>query len=161
MTSMRKVITLFFLLLSSAEVLMAKTGLPVPRYVSLRSAQINVRVGPGRHYPIEWVYVRSSLPVEIISEFDSWRKIKDFEGSEGWVHQSMLAGTRYVMVTQDQADLKKQPQKESRVVAHLEKDVVPRLHSCQGEWCKVEIQNIKGWIAREAIWGVYPEESIN
>lgn len=138
----------------------AKTGLPVPRYVSLRSTQINVRVGPGRHYPIEWIYVRSCLPVEIISEYENWRKIRDSEGAEGWVHQSMLSGKRYALVKVSVSDIRSQPRNEGRVTARLEQGVLVQLFSCQGEWCKIEAETITGWAPKSDLWGVYTHESI-
>jgi SH3-like domain-containing protein len=148
---------LIFFIFNSTYAL-AKTGLPVPRYVSLRSAQVNLRVGPGRHYPIEWVFVRSSIPVEIISEFDNWRKIRDSEGSEGWVHQSMLAGTRFALITEKVADLRTQPRNDGHIIAKTEQDVLVKVLSCQGEWCRIQVEKIKGWVPKTSIWGVYPQE---
>jgi len=139
----------------------AKSGLPVPRFVSLRSAQINVRVGPGKDYPIEWVYMRANLPVEIIAEFENWRKIKDIEGAEGWVHQSMLTGNRHALVQKSIQNLKDQPRNDGQVIALIEPDVMVRVQKCQGEWCRVQVDTHKGWLPKEALWGVYPQETIN
>jgi len=153
-----------FLLLSLAILcppVQAKSGLPVPRFVSLRSPQINVRVGPGKDYPIEWVYVRANLPVEIIAEFENWRKIKDVEGSEGWVHQSMLTGTRHALIQKQTRDIKEKPAIDAHVIAQIEPDVMVRVQKCQGEWCRIQIDAIKGWLPKEALWGVYPNETIN
>ncbi|MBP6985963.1 MAG: hypothetical protein KBB83_05155 [Alphaproteobacteria bacterium] len=139
----------------------AKSGLPVPRFVSLRSAHINVRVGPGKDYPIEWVYMRANLPVEIIAEFENWRKIKDIENSEGWVHQSMLSGTRYGLVQGATYDIKYKASKESETIAQIEPDAMVRINKCQGEWCKVQVDTFKGYIPRESLWGIYAQEAIN
>jgi SH3-like domain-containing protein len=140
---------------------LAKSGLPVPRFVSLRSPHINVRVGPGKDYPIEWVYVRANLPVEIIAEFENWRKIKDIEGSEGWVHQSMLSGTRHALIQKQIHDVKDKPAIDSRVLAQIEPDVMVRVQKCQGEWCRIQHDTIKGWLPKDSLWGVYTNETIN
>lgn len=139
----------------------AKSGLPVPRFVSLRSAHINVRVGPGKDYPIEWVYMRANLPVEIIAEFENWRKIKDIEGSEGWVHQSMLTGTRHALVQTKICDIKEKPSNDAVVAAQIEQDAMVRIQKCQGEWCRIQVDSLKGWMQKETLWGIYPNEIIN
>jgi SH3-like domain-containing protein len=155
-------LTLFLLSLTLVcPPVLAKSGLPVPRFVSLRSPHINVRVGPGKDYPIEWVYMRANLPVEIIAEFENWRKIKDVEGSEGWVHQSMLTGTRHALVQKTAQDIKDQPRIDSKTVAQIEPEVMVRLLKCQGEWCRVQIESIRGWLPKTALWGVYPGEIVN
>lgn len=119
--------------LLSLEQLSAKSGLPVPRFVSLRSAQINVRVGPGKDFPIEWVYMRANLPVEIVAEFENWRKIKDIEGAEAWVHQSMLSGNRFALIQKATQELKDEPRNDGQVIAQLEPDVMVRVQKCQGD----------------------------
>jgi SH3-like domain-containing protein len=139
----------------------AKSGLPVPRFVSLRSPHINVRVGPGKDYPIEWVYVRANLPVEIIAEFENWRKIKDIEGSEGWVHQSMLTGTRHAIIQKTQRSIADQPRNDGKILAHIEPDAMVKVLKCQGEWCRIQVESLKGWLHKEALWGVYSTETIN
>lgn len=139
----------------------AKSGLPVPRFVSLRAAHINVRVGPGKDYPIEWVYMRANLPVEIIAEFENWRKIKDIEGSEGWVHQSMLSGTRHGLIQKKIQDIKYRAAIDAETIAQIEPDAMVRIHKCQGEWCKIQVDTFKGWLLKSSLWGVYPNESIN
>ena len=136
--------------------------LPVPRFASLRSAQINLRRGPGTQYPIDWVFVRAGLPVEIISEFETWRKIRDVEGAEGWVHQSMLSGKRSVMTppSQNVINLLKNPDQNSPSIAKVGASVVGQLLSCKGSWCRVNFQNHKGWLRRIHFWGVYQDETI-
>lgn len=157
-----KALSLFlFIGMIVCEPLLAKSGLPVPRFVSLRSAQINVRVGPGKDFPIEWVYMRANLPVEIVAEFENWRKIKDVEGAEGWVHQSMLSGNRFALIQKATHDLKDQPRNDGQILARLEPDVMVRVQKCQGEWCRVQVDTHKGWLPKEALWGVYSNETIN
>jgi SH3-like domain-containing protein len=132
--------------------------LSVPRFVSLRAPEVNVRVGPGSEYPIEWVLKYEKMPVEIIGEFEVWRKIRDFEGSEGWVHQSMLSGTRTVMTIEDNRILKKSHESSAVGIAKVQIGVVGKLLECKEEACRISAEGYKGWLPRTAIWGVYPTE---
>lgn len=131
-----------------------ETGLRVPRFVSMNSSKVNVRAGPGTRYPIKWVFQRKTLPVQIIAESDTWRKIRDFEGIEGWVHQRMPSGRRRAVVTGAIQQLKKEPQETAKTVALLEPGVILRLEKCSGAWCLVEGGSYEGWIGRQSIWGV-------
>lgn len=131
-----------------------ETGLRVPRFVSMNSSKVNVRAGPGTRYPIKWVFQRKTLPVQIIAESDTWRKIRDFEGIEGWVHQRMLSGRRRAVVTGAIQQLKREPQETAKTVALLEPGVILRLEKCSGAWCLVEGGSYEGWIGRESICGV-------
>jgi len=132
----------------------------IPRFLSLRADTVNVRTGPGVRYPVDWVYVRRSLPVEVIAEFDTWRKIRDFEGTEGWVHQNMLSGRRTTMVTESVRTLRGEANSDAAAVARVEPGVLGRILECEGEWCRVEMSGHKGWLRRDEIWGVYPDEAI-
>lgn len=136
------------------------TGLPVPRFVSLRSEEVNLRAGPGDRYPIEWVYQRRDLPVEIVAEFNHWRKIRDWQGTEGWVHQSLLSGRRMLLVTGKGRLLRAEPQDDSAALAVVEPGVVARLLKCPraSAFCRVEAGGHQGWLKRDEFWGVYPAE---
>ena len=136
------------------------SGLKVPRFVSLRSGEVNVRAGPGVRYPINWVFVQRGMPVEVIAEFDVWRKIRDWQGTEGWVHQSMLSGKRGVIVTGTLQALRQQPDAGGPVVAQVEERAVGKLLRCTGPWCRVEIAGVRGWLMRSQFWGVYPTEAV-
>ena len=131
-----------------------ETGLRVPRFVSMNSSKVNVRAGPGTRYPIKWVFQRKTFPVQIIAESDTWRKIRDFEGIEGWVHQRMLSGRRRAVVTGAIQQLKREPQETAKTIALLEPGVILRLEKCSGAWCLVEGGSYEGWIGRQNIWGV-------
>lgn len=133
----------------------------VPRFTSLRAGEANLRTGPGIRYPVEWVFVRRGMPVEVVAEFDSWRKIRDWEGTEGWVHQSMLSGRRMMVVTGQVRDLVKRPTGDAEVVARIETDVIGRLLECERAWCRVEIAGFRGWLKRGEFWGVYANEKVN
>ena len=138
-----------------------RSGAPLPRFAALRAPEVNRRTGPGTRYPIDWVYRRRNLPVEIVDEYDTWRRIRDFEGTAGWVHQSMLHGRRYVVVSGDDgAVLRRDPQDDSRPVAQLERGVIGRLESCGDVWCVVEVESMKGWLRRDQVFGVYADEAL-
>lgn len=133
---------------------------PLPRFVSLRSNEVNGRVGPGSIYPVEWVYVKSGLPIEIIAEFDTWRKIRDVEGTEVWVHQSMLTSKRHVILQEEETLLYVSADVLSRPLARLQKGVIGKLLKCREGWCQIQIQNYKGWVPRAHLWGVYAKEKV-
>ena len=137
------------------------TGLPLPRFVNLRANEANMRTGPGVQYPVEWVFVRPDLPLEVIAEYRTWRKVRDWQGTEGWVHQSMLSGRRTAIVTTGRRALHDKPEREARIVAEVEERVAGRLLECRAQWCRVEIAGLRGWIRRAVIWGVYKDETFD
>lgn len=135
------------------------TGLKVPRYVSLRSDTVYVRAGPGMRYPVKWVYQRRFYPLQVVQEFDTWRKVKDPDGEEGWVHQSLLSGNRHVLITGDQPiTLYKKPDSTARAVAQAEPGVVAKLNECADNWCEVSASGYDGWLLKASLWGVYEHE---
>jgi len=144
-------------LASAAE---AEPSGKLPRFVSLRSDQVNLRVGPGENYPIQWVLTRKEMPVEIIREFEHWRMIRDWQGTEGWVHERMVWGKRAVVVKGVIRALHRLPDPASQVVARAEPGVFARLIECHGAWCRIEAADIAGWVQRTEVWGVYPDEAV-
>jgi SH3-like domain-containing protein len=132
----------------------------LPRFVSLRSDQVNLRVGPGENYPIEWVLTRKEMPVEIVREFEHWRMIRDWQGTEGWVHERMVMAKRAVVIKGAVRALHRLPDAASEVVARAEPGVFARLLECQGGWCRIEAAGISGWTQRSEVWGVYPDEVV-
>ncbi len=137
------------------------SGLPIPRFASLRSDLVNVRTGPGTRYPVDWVFKRKAMPVEIVAEYENWRKIRDWQGASGWVHQSLLTGKRGFVVAAKEADVYRTPAPSAEVVAKFEPEVMGEIRSCQGNWCRVTAAGISGWVERTEIWGVYKSEPIN
>ncbi len=137
-----------------------RTGLPLPRFVSLRAAEVNLRIGPGVRYPIDWVYHRRGLPVEVIDEFETWRRIRDHEGTMGWVHQSMLEGRRSVLVEPEASFLRRRPEPDAPAVALLEPGVIAYLEGCDGIWCQVTVERHGGWLQRAEVFGLYPDETL-
>jgi SH3-like domain-containing protein len=143
------------------------TGLPMPRFVPLRSDRVNMRVGPDMRFPIEWRYERRDLPVMIVNERDQWRRIRDVDGTEGWVHQSnLLPGRRTFLVRPNQAgevELRRRPDPESAVQARLRPGVIGRLRACAAgsDWCEVQARDARGFVRRREIFGVLPDEELN
>jgi SH3-like domain-containing protein len=135
-------------------------GGPLPRFASMRSDKVNLRTGPGQRYPIEWVLVRRDMPVEVIGEFEHWRHIRDWQGTEGWVQERMIGAKREVIVTGATHLLHSEPDAGSAVVARAEPGVIARLISCRQEWCNVEANDVSGWIARGDVFGVLPNEAV-
>ncbi len=160
-----------FSLAANAQTNSNISGLKLPRFVSVGSNPVNVRVGPGKKYEIAWIFVKSNIPVEIISEFDKWRKIRDFEGSEGWVHQSLLSSQRYGRITGEKnAKLYAKPSEKSKIRAQLAPSFLVKIKSCDGKWCKVAVKykndkgrqiSINGYIEQKNIWGVYKGENFD
>src|SRR4029450_4601276 len=137
------------------------SGLPLPRFASLRSDEVNVRTGPGSRYPVDWVFKRKNMPVEIVAEYENWRKIRDWQGASGWVHQSLLTGKRNFIIASKTASLHKTPATSAEVVAKLEPEGMGEIRSWAGDWCRVKTASVSGWIERTSLWGVYKSEPIN
>jgi SH3-like domain-containing protein len=133
-------------------------GLKVPRFVSLRSGEVNMRIGPGTRYGINWVYRREGLPVEILQEFDQWREIRDAEGTKGWVHKQMLQGKRMGEIVGGIGVLRRSPEEHGGPIIRAEPGVVGKLLECEKDWCRLQIAGRKGWIEKTHIWGVYSNE---
>jgi SH3-like domain-containing protein len=132
----------------------------LPYFVSLGSGEVNLRTGPGVRYPIEWVYKRRTLPVEVIGRFDHWRQIRDWQGTEGWVHQSMLSAHRTLIVVGEKRTLRKEPKAGAATVAEVEPGVLGEIRDCSGGWCEVTIAGRSGWLPRDAFYGTYPTENV-
>jgi SH3-like domain-containing protein len=141
------------------------SGLAVPRFVSLKSDRVNVRAGPNKDQDVRWVYTRAGMPVEVTAEFENWRRIRDWEGAEGWVYHSLLSGRRSAVVVpslkDDLVPLHANADGESAVVARLQSGVLGQLKSCNGTWCEFNGKNISGWIRQERLWGAYPNDKVD
>ena len=145
------------------------TGLPVPRYVSLKADRVNLRQGPGTDYPTAWVYRRAGLPVEVLEEFDTWRKVRDAEGTVGWILQSLLSGRRTALVlpwelkegsAAPQVPLRNSDSERSAPVAIVEAGVIADVQSCDGAWCLVAVDRYRGYVEQKKLWGVYEREEV-
>lgn len=136
------------------------SGLALPRFVSTRSDAVNVRTGPGERYPVQWVLKRKGMPVEVIAEYETWRKVRDWTGTEGWVHQALLAGRRSVVIYPKDAVLRAKPDAISNPVARLQAGVIAKPDSCTPEWCELRVGKSTGWVSKEFLWGIYPSETL-
>jgi len=134
------------------------TNLPLPRYVSLKAAEGNVRRGPSLTHRIDWVFTRRDMPLEITAEHGHWRRVRDREGAGGWVHYSLLSGVRTVIVEQDDLALTIRPDPRAPAVAMLEQGVIARLGGCAPDWCRLSAGGYRGWAPKAALWGVAPDE---
>lgn len=138
------------------------SGLPVPRYVSLKADKVNVRGGPSRDHDVSWVFTRAGIPVEITAESENWRRIRDAEGAEGWVFHSLLSGRRTVLISPSAKTaafpLFDRPSEEARVLAKLEPRVLGTVRTCDKKWCRIFGEGFDGFIQQHLLWGVYPNE---
>jgi SH3-like domain-containing protein len=141
------------------------SGLPLPRFVSLKAGKVNVRRGPASNHQVAWIFQRKGLPVEIVAESENWRRVRDSEGAEGWVLQNMLSGKRTVLVApwrrQDAIPMYSGEKAEGGMVAKLQAGVVATVEGCTGEWCEIDAGGYQGWVEQSMLWGVYPEEKVS
>jgi len=146
------------------------SGLPVPRFVSLKSDRVNLRQGPGTEYPTAWVFRRAGLPVEVVKEFESWRQVRDAEGTTGWVLGSMLSGRRTALILPWEvkagsgqptlAVLRDDDSESAHAVAQVEAGVLASIINCDGRWCRVSVSGFRGYIEQAKLWGAYQGEVI-
>ena len=141
------------------------TGLPVPRYVSLKSDRVNLREGPSKDHRTSWVFQRAGLPVEITAEFETWRRIRDSEGAEGWVLHSLLSGRRTALVTpwakSGTVPLYAKPNAKADLGAELQPNVLGQIRNCDGQWCRFAGPGFDGYVQQNRLWGAYPNEKID
>ena len=141
------------------------SGLPIPRFVSLKAEKVNVRRGPSSDYPVAWVFQRKGLPVEIVAEFENWRRVRDSDGEEGWILQNMLSGKRTAVIApwkQGQTvPLLANAQPGAGLVAQAAAGVLAEVEGCNGQWCQVDAGSYDGFVEQTQLWGVYPGEKVD
>ena len=149
---------------AAAPIKIGESGLPIPRFVSLKADRVNVRKGPSRTHDISWIFNREGLPVEIIAEFKNWRQVRDSDGAEGWVFHSLLSGRRTAVIApwlkDDTIPLLSEDDRAGAIVARAEPGVVGQIHSCNGTWCRIDVGDLAGWVEQSSLWGVYPGETV-
>ena len=140
----------------------AKTSdkLPLPRFASIKSKEVNARTGPGYNYPIEWTYIKKNEPVEVYAEYEHWRRIRDCDGDGGWVHNNMIIGKRFIIIKSSKAVnlYYGADNKEDEIIAHLMPEVRCQLNSCNIKMCNISCEHKRGWVERQNLWGVYTNE---
>ncbi len=134
------------------------TNLPMPRFVSLKAAKGNVRRGPSLTHRIDWVFTRRNMPLQVVAEHGHWRRVEDRDGAGGWVHYSLLSGVRTVLIETDMAPIHNVADETAPVNAYIEAGAIARLGKCEAGWCKVSAEGERGWIKRDAFWGMMPGE---
>lgn len=138
----------------------AVTGLPIPRYVTLKGGEGNARRGPGLTHRIDWVFTTAGTPLRITAEYENWRRVEDFEGMGGWIHFTLLSGVRGIIVTKDMAEFHVLPDPASPVGFQAEAGALAKIMACSRDWCRVKVDGEKGWALKSDFWGVGPEEVI-
>jgi SH3-like domain-containing protein len=150
---------------SAKDAAITTSGLPVPRYVSLKSDRVNVRMGPTKDNDVAWIYTRAGLPVEITAEYENWRRVRDSEGAEGWVYHSLLSGRRTAVVTMKHKDelatIYDSADPSSAIAARLQAGVLAQVKHCGSGWCHIDGSGFDGWIEQQRLWGVYADEKVD
>ncbi len=150
---------------TAANVATGPSGLPLPRFVSLKANRVNLRVGPGLNYAVEWLYLKPGLPMEVVQEYDNWRRVRDSDGAEGWINQSLLSGRRMAIAAPWQKGkdveimLRAEPDSNARALARLEPGAMGTISACNGQWCEIAFGGHRGWVSQSQIWGAYPGET--
>ncbi len=137
------------------------TNLPIPRYVSIKAKEANVRRGPSLSHKIDWVYKRKNMPLEIYGEYENWRRVRDFEGLGGWIHYTLISGIRYVLVKDEFLEMRLLPSSEAQVIAKIPQHNIAALGKCIKDWCRIIDDGYKGWVPKSGIWGVNESELID
>ena len=138
------------------------TGFNIPRYVSLKSDEINLRIGPGLNYPLVLIYKKKNLPVEIVDEYDAWRKIIDIDSNIGWIHKNLIKGDRFGIIYKiENNKVKIYNKPNGNKIAEIGKRNIVAINVCLNNWCKIKIDKISGWIEKKYLWGVYKNEELN
>jgi len=134
------------------------SGLTIPRFVSLSASEANLRTGPGERYPILWVFVRRGTPLEVTAEYGAWRRVRDHDGTIGWMHSALLSGTRTGLVTGSLRTFYSNPSNGSNAVLRAEPGVMGTIETCREGWCMLDVRGISGWLPQEHFWGTYFNE---
>ena len=130
------------------------TGLPVPRFVSLKAPRASLRAGPGEKWAVKWEYRQRDLPLLVVDEYDHWRKVRDMDGTEGWLHKNLVAAKRTAQASAPSLTVRRAPDLHAAPAAVLEKNVIMQLNGCNTQWCNVRGAKFEGWVPRNVVWGV-------
>ena len=156
------VIILFFVSSSLANNIGSNTGLEIPRFVSLKSNEANIRVGPSKNYPIEIKYIKKNYPLKVLDEYEEWRKVEDFKKNIGWIHKSLISGTRTgIVLSNDNKNTQLLNTLDGNVIGEIGRGNIVYLEKCKIDWCLVSFGNYRGWIDKKNIWGIKEKEIIN
>jgi SH3-like domain-containing protein len=137
------------------------TNLPLPRFVSMKAEEGNVRRGPSLTHRIDWVFKQENIPLEIIAEHGHWRRVRDRDGAGGWMHYALLSGARTAINEADMTPLRAAAEAGAQVVARLELGVIARIERCTPDWCRLSVAGYEGWARKTRLWGVRDAETID
>ena len=138
-----------------------ETGLEIPRYISLKSNDANIRVGPSKNYPIEIKYIKNNFPLKVLEEYEDWRKVEDFQKNFGWIHKSLISGIRTgIVLSNDNKTIKLLNTLNGNVIGEIGSGNIVFLEKCKIDWCLVSFGDYRGWIDKKNIWGVQEKEII-
>ena len=138
-----------------------ETGLEIPRYVSLKSNDANIRVGPSKNYPIEIKFIKKNYPLKVLEEYEDWRKVEDFQKNFGWIHKSLISGTRTgIVLSNDNKAIQLLNTLDGKVIGEVGNGNIVFLEKCKIDLCLVSLANHNGWIDKKNIWGVKKNEII-
>ena len=143
---------------TNTRVIVNGSGLKVPRFVSIKDDEANLRKGPSTNHEVDWVYKISGLPLKIIAEFDHWRKVIDSSGSVGWIHKMLLSSKRTAEITRSATSLYEKPSMKSKIVANAEVGAILSLVRCKEKWCRLKYQNLSGWVTKNKFFGSMEDE---
>ena len=152
-------LSLIFIILNvKANEIGKVTGFKIPRFVSLKSNDVNLRIGPSTNYPIIINYIQKNFPVEIIKEHDVWRQVKDIEGNIGWIHAPLLKGDRYGIIfsKNDSASIFNYP--NGIKIGKIGNKNIVKIEKCLEKWCLISLKKNKGWLIKNDLWGIYSSE---
>ena len=135
-----------------------ETNLPLPRFVSMKASEGRVRRGPGTNYRIEWIFKKRGIPLEIVAEYEHWRRVRIWDGVVGWMHYSLLSGVRTVFILEERVEMRVSPNEESPVRAIAMGGVIARLGKCKLDWCRISADGHSGWVLKSSFWGAYRHE---
>ena len=147
--------------LPTPKIVTGESGLSVPRFVSLGTDKANLRTGPGERYPILWVYIRRDQPLEVTAEFGVWRRVRDIDGTVGWMHGRLLSGRRSAIITGGIRVMRSKPEAGARPLLRLAPGALAEINRCEEAWCRIEVRGKKGWLDRENLWGTYLGEDFD
>ena len=148
-------------LLYSGVVQADNKKLSLPRFVSIKSNEVNARTGPHFKSSIEWIFIKKGEPVEIIEEYEQWRLVRDHKGEGGWIHASVLSAKRFIVViSKDIVPMLASPDNKNKIIVKLAPNVRCQLHKAIKNWCKIQCREYKGWLQKEFLWGVYTDEKL-
>ena len=136
-----------------------ETGLEIPRYVSLKSNDANIRVGPSKNYPIVIKYIRKNFPLKILEEYGEWRKVEDFKKNNGWIHKSLISGNRTgIVLSKESKNITLLNTINGNVIGEVGQGIIIYLKKCKIDWCLISTGNFKGWMDKKYIWGIKETE---